>query len=67
MIPGPNLDLSCIGQLGAAHICEIYAKFYFDAKHLERGLNPYSIPWWCRFWCPIFQNKALFDQYWILP
>ena len=36
---GPNLDLLCVQQLGTAPFCENYAKFYFDAKHLEKGLN----------------------------
>ena len=36
---GPNLDLLCVQQTGAALFCENYAKLYFDAKHLEKGLN----------------------------
>ena len=36
---GPNLDLLCVQQSGAAPFCENYAKLYFDAKHLEKGLN----------------------------
>ena len=36
---GPNLDLLCIWQSNAAPFCEIYAKLYFDAKHLEKELN----------------------------
>ena len=35
----PNLDLLCIQQLGAASLCENYAKLNFDAKHLEKGWN----------------------------
>ena len=36
---GPNLDLLCVQQSGAAPFCENYAKLYFDAKHLVKGLN----------------------------
>ena len=36
---GPNLDLLCVQQLGTAPFCENYAKLYFDAKHLEKGLK----------------------------
>ena len=36
---GPNLDLFCVQQSGAASFCENYAKLYFDAKHLEKGWN----------------------------
>ena len=36
---GPNLDLLCIRQSDAAPFFENYAKLYFDAKHLEKGLN----------------------------
>ena len=35
---GPNLYLLCVQQSGAAPFCENYAKLYFDAKHLEKGL-----------------------------
>ena len=28
-----------IQQLDAAPFCEIYENFYFDAKHLEKGLK----------------------------
>ena len=38
-ISGPNLDLLCIRQLDAASFCENYEKFYFDSKHLEKGLK----------------------------
>ena len=33
---GPNLDLLCIQQSGAASFCENYAKLYFDAKTLRK-------------------------------
>ena len=36
---GPNLDLLCIQQSDAAPFYENYAKLYFDAKHLGKGLN----------------------------
>ena len=35
----PNLDLLCVQQSDVASFCENYAKLYFDAKHLEKGLN----------------------------
>ena len=38
-LSGPNLDLLYIRQLNASPFCENYAKFYFDIKHLEKGLN----------------------------
>ena len=36
---GPNLDLFCVPLLIAAPFCENYAKLYFDAEHLEKGLS----------------------------
>ena len=36
---GPNLDLSYICQSDAGRFCENYARLYFDAKHLETGLD----------------------------
>ena len=36
---GPKLDLLCVQQSGAALFFENYVKLYFDAKHLEKGLN----------------------------
>ena len=36
---GPNLEFLCVQQLEAAPFCENQAKLYFDAKHLEKGLN----------------------------
>ena len=56
---GPNLDLLCVQQSGAAPFCENYAKLYFDAKHLEKGLNR---EWWS-FWFPVFEKYPHFDQY----
>ena len=40
--PGPNLDLFCVQQSNAAPFCKNYAKLYFDAKPLEKGLNSAS-------------------------
>ena len=54
---GPNLDLSCVRQLDVAPFCENYAKLYFDAKHLEKGLNR---GWW-NFWCLFFKKSGLFN------
>ena len=60
---GLNLYLLCVQQSGAAPFCENYAKLYFDAKHLEKGLNR---KWWnLRF--PFFEKNAYFDHYWKLP
>ena len=36
---GHILDLYCIQLLNAAPFSENYTKLYFDAKHLEKGLN----------------------------
>ena len=36
---GPNLDLFCVRLPNAVPFCEDYPKLYFDAKHLEKGLN----------------------------
>ena len=36
---GPNLDIFCIRLSNAAPFCKNYAKIYFHAKHLEKGLN----------------------------
>ena len=53
---GPNLDLFCVRISNAAPFCEDYAKLYFDAKHLEKGLN-----WrWWNFWGPFFKKKYPF-------
>ena len=61
---GPNLDLLCIQQSGAAPICEKYSMLYFDPKHLKKGLNRGL---W-NFWFPFFKKKnAHLGQYWKLP
>ena len=36
---GPNLHIFCVRLLIAALFGENYTKIYFDAKHLEKGLN----------------------------
>ena len=33
------IDLYCVRLSNTATFCENYAKLYFDAKHLEKGLN----------------------------
>ena len=33
------LDLYCVRLSNAAPFCENYTNLYFDAKHLEKGLN----------------------------
>ena len=33
------LELYCVRLSNAAPLCKNYAKLYFDAKHLEKGLN----------------------------
>ena len=38
-LPGPNLDFLCIRQSHAVPIQENYAKLYFHAQHIEKGLN----------------------------
>ena len=39
MLPGHILDLYCVRLLNTAPFCKNYTKLYFDAKHLEKGLN----------------------------
>ena len=39
MQAGTNLDGFCVRQSNAGSFCENYAKLYFYAKHLEKGLN----------------------------
>ena len=53
----------CIKKLNAVPFCKNYAKLYFDAKHLEKGLV-YTI----FSKSALFSRKsALFDQYQTLP
>ena len=42
--------------LGHCSICENYTKFYFDTKHLEKGMNWRSLDSWCHF----FSKKSAF-------
>ena len=51
----PNLDLFRIRQSNAAPSCKNYAKLYFDAKYIEKGVNR---GWW-NFWVPFFGKSAL--------
>ena len=32
---GPNVNLLCVQQSGAASFCQTHAKLYFDAKHVK--------------------------------
>ena len=41
--------------IGRCPFCENYAKFYFDAKHLEKLLNGGG-GGGMEFWCPFFAN-----------
>ena len=56
---GHILDLYCVQLLSAAHFCQNYAKLYFDAKHLEKGLNRGGV---LNFWGPFFQKSVFFDK-----
>ena len=49
----PILDILCVRQSDAAPFCETYAKLYFYARHLEKGLNE---GWW-NFWCPFWPKS----------
>ena len=49
--------------IGRCPIYENYTEFYFDAKHLEMGLNEEG---GAIFLCP-FQKSTLLGQYWTLP
>ena len=56
MLPaGHTLDLYYIWLSNAASFCKNYTKLYFDAKHLEKGLNR-----WGRFTCPFSKKSASF-------
>ena len=55
-IQGPSVNLLCIQQSDAALFCENYAKFYFNAKHLEKGLKGVGE-----------KSGSLFGQYQMLP
>ena len=50
---GPNLGILYIRKLDATSFCENCAKFYFDPKYLEKGLNR-------RCFVSFFQQKLPF-------
>ena len=52
---GPNLDLLYVQQSGTAPICENHSMLYFDAKHLQKGLNR----GWSNFWFPFFKKMFI--------
>ena len=56
---GHILDLHCVRLLNAAPFSEYYAKFYFDAKHLEKGLKRGGR---VKFMGPFFKKSALFHK-----
>ena len=58
-IPGPSVDLLRIQQSDAALFCENYAKLYFNAKRLEKGLNKGWRKIWFPFW-PISDAALIF-------
>ena len=51
---GPNLDLFCVKQSGAAPFVKIMQSFLMQ-KGLNRG--------WRNFWFPFFEKNAHFDRY----
>ena len=53
--PGHIPGLYCVRQSNVTPFCENYAKLYFDAKHLEKGLNRGG------------EESALSGQYQTLP
>ena len=58
-LSGHILDLYCVRLSHAAPFCENYTKLYFDAKHLEKGLNRR----WGEIFGAFFQKSAFFGQY----
>ena len=64
---GPNLDLLCVQQLGAAPFCENYAKLYFNSKHFEKGLNKGAEIFGSLFFKKKKKKNVHFGQYWKLP
>ena len=58
-LSGHILDLYCVRLSNAAPFCENYTKLYFDAKHLEKGLNR----GWGEIFGAFFQKSAFFGQY----
>ena len=75
VVAGHILDLYCVQLLNTAPFGENYTKLYFDAKHLEKGLNregkflgafllkkvPFLANTEC---CPKFLEYALTFMYW---
>ena len=55
---GHILDLFCVRLSKAVPFCENYTKFYFDAKHLEKGLNRGRV----KFLGPFFLKKCRFHR-----
>ena len=53
---GHILDLYCVRLSNAAPFCKNYTKHFFDAKHLEKGLNRGR----GGGWCPFFFKKVFF-------
>ena len=51
---GHILVLYCVWLSNAAPFCENYANLYFDAKHLEKGLNTREL----EFFGPFFHTKV---------
>ena len=56
VIPGHILDLYCVELSNTTPFCENYTKLYFDAKHVEKGLNRRR-----NVWCLFFKKSALFS------
>ena len=56
---GHILDLYCVQLSNAAPFCQNYTKLYFDAKHLENGLNRGEGR--RKFLVPFFPESAFFS------
>ena len=61
---GHIVELYCVPLSNAALFCQNYAKFYFNAKHLEKGLNRRG---GMKFLEPFFSKSSLPSQYRELP
>ena len=75
--PGHIPGLYCVRQSNVTPFCENYAKLYFDAKHLEKGLNrggggecpfwpiPNAAQSWGNHWgqCPNHWGQWLFISF----
>ena len=55
-LTGHILDLYCFRLSNAAPFCKNYAKLYFDAKHLGKGLNRGA---GLKFLGPFFQKNKM--------